>query len=68
MATHATLLPQCDEQELKARRQDVASMLGTTLAEGMAPSPEALSLFNSYANGDIRLDEIIPAIRALDEI
>ncbi|MES2394231.1 MAG: antitoxin VbhA family protein [Acidobacteriota bacterium] len=48
------------------RRRMVDSALGTTLAEGVSPSPEVLALFDAYTNGEISLDEILPAIRSLD--
>ncbi|HZL26166.1 MAG TPA: antitoxin VbhA family protein [Acidobacteriaceae bacterium] len=66
MAAPATMLPQCDERELQDRRDAVESTLGTTLAEGVSPSPEVLALFEAYANGTISLDDILPSVRALD--
>ncbi len=66
MAASATILPRCDQQELKERRYAIESALGTTLAEGVSPSPEVLALFEAYANGAMSLEEILPAIRALD--
>jgi hypothetical protein len=66
MAMPAMMLPQCDEKELQDRRYAVESTLGTTLAEGVSPSPEVLALFKAYANGKIGLDDILPSIRSLD--
>jgi Antitoxin VbhA len=66
MATPVTTLPQCGEKELQERRYAVESTLGTTLAEGVSPSPEVLALFEAYANGMVSLDDILPSIRALD--
>jgi hypothetical protein len=60
--------PGCSEQELEERRYAVESTLGTTLAEGVSPSPEVLALFDQYARGDISLDAILPAIQTLQEI
>jgi hypothetical protein len=66
MAASATMLRRCDAQELKERRYAVESALGTTLAEGVSPSPEVLALFEAYAKGAMSLEEILPAVRELD--
>ena len=68
MATHATMPVQYSQQELKDRRSAVESALGTTLAEGVSPSTEVLALLESYARGEVSMDEIIPAIKALDQL
>jgi hypothetical protein len=64
MATPATIVPQCDEQELQDRRYAVESTLGTTLAEGESPSPEVLELFEKYVRGEMSLPEVSSAVRA----
>jgi hypothetical protein len=66
MASPAVQLPHCTEQELEERRYAIESTLGTTLAEGVSPSPEVLALFEAYAKGSISLEDILPAVRALD--
>jgi hypothetical protein len=40
------------------RRENLASVLGTMAGEGEAPGPEAMSLFERYANGDLDLTQV----------
>jgi hypothetical protein len=65
MANAAIAVPHFSERELEERRYAVESTLGTTLAEGVSPSPEVLALFERYASGELSLQEVSTTVRAL---
>ncbi len=54
--------------ELQERRIAVDSSLGTTLAEGVPPTPAAMALAEQYASGEISLEEYGNSVRALHGI
>jgi hypothetical protein len=47
------------------RRRIVDSALGTTLAEGVSPGPEVIALSERYVAGEITLQELGTAVRAM---
>ena len=60
-----------EEVELSAveyRRRQVESALGTTLAEGVSPGSEALTLSEEYVRGEMTLQEFGAAVRRLSRI
>jgi hypothetical protein len=65
MATQVQMLPAETILELKQRRIAVESALGSTLAEGVSPSPEVLALSERYASGEISLDQFGSSVRAV---
>jgi len=65
MATHAQSLPAEDIAKLQNRREAVESALGSTLAEGVSPSPAVLALSERYALGEITLAEFGSSVRAI---
>jgi hypothetical protein len=65
MATHFSSLLTPVPQDLQERRIAVDSALGSTLAEGVSPSPEVLALSERYAAGEIGIEEFGSAIRAI---
>ena len=50
------------------RRRIVDSALGTTLAEGVSPGSEVLALSERFVAGEITLQELGAAVRAIDGI
>ena len=57
-----------DEMIRADRRRIVDSALGTTLAEGVSPGPEVLALSERFVMGEITLQELGVAVRAIDGI
>jgi len=57
-----------DELARAERRRIVDSALGTTLAEGVSPGPEVLALSERFVTGEITLQELGVAVRAIDGI
>jgi len=56
-----------DEQRIQ-RRRSVESALGTTLAEGVSPGPEAIALAERYVAGEISLQDLGIAVRSMSGI
>ncbi len=67
MAAIVQPLPTIDPV-LAERRRIVDSALGTTLAEGVSPGPEVLALSERFVAGQITLQELGAAVRAIDGI
>jgi len=65
MAAHIQSLPTADLAKLHDRREAVESALGSTLAEGVSPSPAVLALSERYALGEITLTEFGSSVRAI---
>ena len=57
-----------DISQREERRRIIDSALGTTLAEGVSPGPEVLALSERFVAGEITLQELGVAVRALDGI
>jgi hypothetical protein len=53
------------EHDRLKRRQAVDSVLGTTLAEGVSPGPQVIALSERYVAGEITLQELGTAVRAM---
>ncbi len=58
-------LSSADEMQRAHRRRIVDSALGTTLAEGVSPGPEVIALSERYVAGEITLQELGTAVRAM---
>jgi hypothetical protein len=67
MAAHVQPLPAIDPT-LAERRRIIDSALGTTLAEGVSPGPEVLALSERFVAGEITMQELGTAVRAIDGI
>jgi hypothetical protein len=63
--TQVAPLPADKIAEREARRSSIDSALGTTLAEGVSPGPEVIALSERYVDGELTLDEVGTAIRAM---
>jgi hypothetical protein len=65
MAAHIQPAPTGQMVSLEERRRIIDSALGTTLAEGVSPGPEALALSECYVAGEITLQEMGSLVRAM---
>lgn len=63
MAAQVQPLPGISAAEREERRYMVNSALGTTLAEGVSPSPDVLALTERYVEGELSLEELGKAVR-----
>jgi hypothetical protein len=66
MAAQVQTLPNEQMTDLAERRRIIDSALGTTLAEGVSPGPEVLALSERYVAGEITMQELGAAVRAID--
>lgn len=67
MASVVAPAPSLTPAELQKRRRALDSSLGTTMAEGVSPSPAALALGEKYGAGEIDLEEYLAAVKALHQ-
>ena len=65
MAAIVQPLPRKPLDTLEERRIALDSSLGSTLAEGVPPSPAGITLADRYASGEISLEEYGTSVRAL---
>ena len=65
MAAVVQPLPRKPLDTLEERRIAVDSSLGSTLAEGVPPSPAGIALAERYASGEISLEEYGISVRDL---
>lgn len=63
MAAQVQPFPVISAAEQEERRYMVNSALGTTLAEGVAPSPDVLALTERFVEGELSLEELGKAVR-----
>lgn len=65
-ATHLVSVPAVTPiAQMEERRKIADSALGTTLAEGVSPSPEVLALSERFVAGEITLQELGSSVRAM---
>ena len=65
-AAQVAPFPARDLMQYAERRRMVDSALGTTLAEGISPGPEVIALSERFVSGEITLQELTAAVRAID--
>lgn len=54
------------ETERERRTSGVRNALGSLALEGLDPGPEARAIFDRYIDGELTIDELMPAIFAWD--
>jgi hypothetical protein len=65
-AAQTAPLPAQEIANREERRAAIESAWGTTLAEGVSPGPEVWALSERYIEGELTLEQLGAAVRAID--